>query len=649
MNTCTETLVDTDTDIATPACTTASAPCPDAGGASRSGSRSSRRAGARRAARTLAGDDDRDTHAAALRSKIDQAAALAAACQLAALKATLAYTDANLHRDRDGFSSVRDWILETFPDLHESVASNIATIARLGRTYRLLRATASTGAAPIERIARAMNRLDSTGLRLTARQPWPEGPQASPYDDTVECTTPEATVAAHCTHLGGQLLGHALEAIAARLDTQAALAAELSQQALAWVDLQRRGDGMWDLTGQLADHTGQLLASFFQTATPPPRQDEADADGVLPAAVNRHAEALHQMITSHAETPAAPKRHGRTATLILNADLDTLQGAATGRMPTLEGRPIPVAIARLLACEAAVIPTVFNYRTGEVVELGRKDRLPNAALRRKLEGEQDGCIWPGCSRPLSWLEAHHVDHWIDGGATDADNLILVCRFHHGRLHTTHPDGTPRWSIVKTGPGTAEIRRSHCTAATPCEDCPTCNAAGLKAAAADLINPADLAAALDLEGGTAGLDLAAGFDLDLDRDEWASGPLGSQLHAYTRWAAGEADPTGHTTTGTTGTATATGPRADASAATRTATATKRTATATGAGAGDATRATTATRPTATADPAATAATRPRATNTDTDTHGNESRHRTVDTTPPPDVYGKLWSANDPIPF
>ncbi|MDA1361496.1 hypothetical protein O1R50_17845 [Glycomyces luteolus] len=48
--------------------------------------------------------------------------------------------------------------------------------------------------------------------------------------------------------------------------------------------------------------------------------------------------------------------------------------------------------ARLLACEAAIIPAVFNYRTGEAVELGRAERLPNTALRRKLELEQpDGC------------------------------------------------------------------------------------------------------------------------------------------------------------------------------------------------------------------------------------------------------------------
>ncbi|MCH7232393.1 HNH endonuclease, partial [Glycomyces sp. L485] len=41
-------------------------------------------------------------------------------------------------------------------------------------------------------------------------------------------------------------------------------------------------------------------------------------------------------------------------------------------------------------------------------------------------------------------------HWANGGPTTAQNLILLCRFHHGRVHT------PGWDITKTGPGKALI-------------------------------------------------------------------------------------------------------------------------------------------------------------------------------------------------
>src|SRR5690606_33023283 len=129
-------------------------------------------------------------------------------------------------------------------------------------------------------------------------------------------------------------------------------------------------------------------------------------------------EALHQMLTVYANDPKAPTRHGETCHLNLTVDTDTLAGHDTGRTPMLEGRPVSVAKARLLACEAKIIPSVFNYATGEAVELGRAERLPTTALRRKLELEQPwGCAWSGCHLPVQWTEAHHLQHWADGGAT----------------------------------------------------------------------------------------------------------------------------------------------------------------------------------------------------------------------------------------
>jgi hypothetical protein len=35
---------------------------------------------------------------------------------------------------------------------------------------------------------------------------------------------------------------------------------------------------------------------------------------------------------------------------------------------------------------------------------------------------------------MRWLHAHHVVHWADGGPTDADNLILLCGYHHRLVH-----------------------------------------------------------------------------------------------------------------------------------------------------------------------------------------------------------------------
>jgi hypothetical protein len=34
----------------------------------------------------------------------------------------------------------------------------------------------------------------------------------------------------------------------------------------------------------------------------------------------------------------------------------------------------------------------------------------------------------------SWCDAHHVDHWADGGETKLENLVLLCRRHHRLTH-----------------------------------------------------------------------------------------------------------------------------------------------------------------------------------------------------------------------
>ena len=32
------------------------------------------------------------------------------------------------------------------------------------------------------------------------------------------------------------------------------------------------------------------------------------------------------------------------------------------------------------------------------------------------------------------VDAHHIQHWAEGGETRLDNLVTLCRFHHRQLH-----------------------------------------------------------------------------------------------------------------------------------------------------------------------------------------------------------------------
>lgn len=55
-------------------------------------------------------------------------------------------------------------------------------------------------------------------------------------------------------------------------------------------------------------------------------------------------------------------------------------------------------------------------------------------LRRAITARDGGCTAPGCSIPAPWCEAHHIQHWEDGGPTSVDNGTLLCSHHHHAVH-----------------------------------------------------------------------------------------------------------------------------------------------------------------------------------------------------------------------
>ncbi|MET4145190.1 DUF222 domain-containing protein [Arthrobacter sp. UYCo732] len=106
--------------------------------------------------------------------------------------------------------------------------------------------------------------------------------------------------------------------------------------------------------------------------------------------------------------------------------------AATAATAELEGYgPIDAATARRLAALAPGWQRVFtDYATGQALGVGRTAYRPPMALRRYLHNRDGTCRFPGCTRRATACEPDHSIEWQDGGATDADNLAMLCRRHH---------------------------------------------------------------------------------------------------------------------------------------------------------------------------------------------------------------------------
>jgi hypothetical protein len=155
-----------------------------------------------------------------------------------------------------------------------------------------------------------------------------------------------------------------------------------------------------------------------------------------------------------------PTYGGAPATIVATMTLEQLRtglGAAT--LDT--GTAVSAGQMRRLACNAGIIPAVLDGRS-QPLDLGREKRLFTPAQRIAMDlrdrgghaeghGEGSGCVIEGCDQPASACDAHHLIPWEEGGTTDLEHGILVCPYHHHRIHDS------RWRLTHAH-GTYRLRR-----------------------------------------------------------------------------------------------------------------------------------------------------------------------------------------------
>ncbi|MFC0672590.1 HNH endonuclease signature motif containing protein [Brachybacterium hainanense] len=94
--------------------------------------------------------------------------------------------------------------------------------------------------------------------------------------------------------------------------------------------------------------------------------------------------------------------------------------------------PIEPTTVQRLTCTGRIAALVTDG-DGEVLRLGRMRRLASPAQRRALRAVQKTCQYPGCHQSRH-LDVHHLTPWSDGGLTDVEDLVLLCRRHHVMVH-----------------------------------------------------------------------------------------------------------------------------------------------------------------------------------------------------------------------
>jgi len=105
-------------------------------------------------------------------------------------------------------------------------------------------------------------------------------------------------------------------------------------------------------------------------------------------------------------------------------------GTGAGRLN--DGVQISPSLSAYLVCDAKIIPAFLDC-DGNLINLGRARRTFTGPARLALELRDRGCAWPGCDRPISWTQAHHILGWVKGGGTDQNNGVLLCGYHHREI------------------------------------------------------------------------------------------------------------------------------------------------------------------------------------------------------------------------
>ena len=250
-----------------------------------------------------------------------------------------------------------------------------------------------------------------------------------------------------------------------------------------WLAWSHDDDGSLIVHGRLPADEGALLIAALeaggeQLAAPPdtpagvPAAPPATpAEAPAPTVGEARADALLLLADSFLATGAVDRSGGDRHQVVVHVDAPTLRSSGRGERCELDdGAPLAADTARRLACDAAVVPLL--ERAGRPVGVGRKTRSIPPALRRALAARDGGCRFPGCTA-RRFVDAHHIEHWADGGPTELANLVHLCRHHHRLLH----EGG--YTLTRSGRGALTFRRPDGRTIPACPASPDGRVGGLR--------------------------------------------------------------------------------------------------------------------------------------------------------------------------
>jgi hypothetical protein len=203
-----------------------------------------------------------------------------------------------------------------------------------------------------------------------------------------------------------------------------------------YLQLRWQDDGTLELRGKLSPELGAVVQKAVELALEKRERDDARGAESDRARPESHAQKMADSLVDVCQSAlSAEIARGVPAERVqVRLIVEPAASAETPARGVLEpgGVGLPDETVRRLCCDASVV-RVSPSDSECGAESGRKKRLPSLPLRRTLQTRDRCCAFPGCDHERH-LEGHHIEHWIDGGETTAENLVLLCSHHHRLIH-----------------------------------------------------------------------------------------------------------------------------------------------------------------------------------------------------------------------
>lgn len=273
----------------------------------------------------------------------------------------------------------------------------------------------------------------------------------------------ECTLLTAATHSDPLRLAEACTRIRHQVAPHAVVQAEYDDFQARYLAVSRTLDGMVAVDGLLDPVTGETVLAAVQSLAAPTGPDDARTPR------QRRADALGELCRQALTTGRLPASGGERPQVLVTVGLNSLRdrpGSDPGELGW--AGPISGELARRIACDATVTRIVLDPAS-QPLDVGRATRVVGSGLRRALLVRDRHCRYPGCKVPGQWCDAHHLRHWALGGITALRNLVMLCGYHHTRLHLAgerlhlEPDGTV---TLTTNPHGREYRHDDHTTGHP---------------------------------------------------------------------------------------------------------------------------------------------------------------------------------------